>query len=88
MFIVSKANLNVRRADGSLYSISEGYMGDIPDDIAAHWMIQAAIKSGVVFTSDSHLDKDLIKADAVAEEAAAEADIRPDAKKGKKKKTE
>lgn len=88
MFIVSKANLNVRRADGSLYSISEGYMGDIPDDIAAHWMIQAAIKSGVIVTSESHRDKDLIKADEAAEEAAAEADIRPDAKKGEKKKAD
>ena len=86
MFIVSKINLNVKRADGTIYLIPNGYMGEIPADVEAHWIVAAAIKSGAIFTTDSHSDKDLREADAVAEEAAAEADIRPDAKKGKKKK--
>ena len=34
MFIVSKRNYQVRRADGSLYLIKKNYIGEIPEDVA------------------------------------------------------
>lgn len=81
MFIISKRNFMVRRADGSPYFIKRDYVGEIPQDVYESALIQGAMKSGLVAAPASLRDKELYKADAESEEKAAVADIRPDAKK-------
>lgn len=87
MFIVSKRNMKVIRADGTPYYIKKGFIGTIPEDVAGHWLIKKAVEGGSVAVSERHTDTALEKADSDAEEKAKEADIRPDADKktGKKK---
>ena len=80
MFIVSKRNFLVRRADGTSYLVKKDYVGDIPDDVFNSPLIQGAMKNGLVIAVQSHKDKDLIAADEEAQEKQAAADIRPDAK--------
>ena len=87
MFIVSKRSFLIPRKDGSKYAIANEFVGDIPDDVAAHWLVQAAIKDGLIMTPGNHSDKAISKAEDVAKVAEAAADIRPDAKDGKKKKS-
>lgn len=87
MFIVSKRNFLVPRKDGSFYPINRDGMSEIPDDVAAHWLVQAAIKDGLIMTPAGHSDKAISKAEDAAKVAEAAADIRPDAKDGKKKKS-
>lgn len=79
MFIISKRNFLVRRADGSPYRIKKDYIGEIPQDVFESSLIQGAIKGGLVAAPESHRDKELHKADAEAEARADAADIRPDA---------
>ena len=62
MFIVSNKRFKIRRADGSSYSIPNGYIGDIPDDVAKEWIVQAALKDGSIVTSESREDKQIEKA--------------------------
>lgn len=59
MFIFSKKNFIVNRADGSKYRINKGYTGDIPDDVAQSRLVQAAIKGGSIVAPASHSDKDM-----------------------------
>lgn len=80
MFIVSKRNFLVRRADGTSYLVKKDYVGDIPNDVFNSRLIQGAMKTGLVIAVQSHKDKDLIAADEEAQEKQAAADIRPDAK--------
>ena len=80
MFIVSKRNFLVRRADGTSYLVKKDYVGDIPDDVFNSPLIQGAMKTGLVIAVQSHKNKDLIAADEEAQEKQAAADIRPDAK--------
>lgn len=80
MFVVSKRNFLVRRADGTSYLVKKDYVGDIPDDVFNSPLIQGAMKTGLVIAVQSHKDKDLIAADEEAQEKQAAADIRPDAK--------
>ena len=84
MFIVSKANFMIKRGDGTSYQILKDYIGEIPEDVAGHWLVKAAIKSGMISTPSGHSDRQMEQADARAEHSAASADIRPDAKAGKK----
>lgn len=77
MFINCKKNLAIR-IDGDVQSIPAGYIGSIPDALAGHWMVQAAIKDGTIATPGGIADKDLERADAVAAGKADAADIRPD----------
>lgn len=81
MFIVSKRNYMVRRADGSLYLIKKDYIGDIPQDVAGSGLVRRAIRAGMVFSPQGHSDRDLKKADMEAGEKALENDIRPDVEK-------
>lgn len=81
MFIVSRLNFKLRRADGSIYRIAKDFMGDIPDDVAALPLVQAAMRDGSIMAPDSHADKALQEAGTEADEKAAAADIRPDAKR-------
>ena len=50
MFIMSKRNFLVPRADGTNYMIRKDYIGDIPEDVANSWLVQAAIKDGGIAT--------------------------------------
>lgn len=80
MFVVSKRNFLVRRADGTSYLVKKDCVGDIPDDVFSSRLIQGAMKTGLVIAVQSHKDKDLIAADEEAQEKQEAADIRPDAK--------
>ena len=44
MFIVSKRNYLVIRADGSAYRIKKDYIGEIPEDVAESVLVQRAIQ--------------------------------------------
>lgn len=81
MFIISKRNFLIQIPGRAPYRIPKDYIGEIPNDIAAHWMVQAAICSGMISTPVGKKDNQLEVADEVAEEKAAAADIRPDAQK-------
>ena len=86
MFILSKRNFKVRRADGSSFLIKKDFIGDIPEDVFNNRLIQKAIKGGLVAAPESHKDKALYEADMEAADKADAVDIRPDAKN--KEKTE
>lgn len=81
MFIVSKRNYAVRRADGSLYEIKKDYIGEIPDDVASSGLVRRAVRAGRIFSPQGTKDRQLEMADREAEEKAKEGDIRPDADK-------
>ena len=63
MFVVSKKNFIIQRADGSKYRIGKGYTGEIPEDVAKVRLVQAAIKGGSIIAPPSHADKDIRAAD-------------------------
>lgn len=84
MFIMSKKNLLIRRADGSSFLIRKDFVGEIPADVAKNWLVQGAIADGTIATPRGKKDAALEGADAVAAKKAAESDIRPDAPKGRK----
>ena len=81
MFIISKRNFLVRRADGSPFKVKKDFMGDIPEDVFNSGLIQGAIKGGLVATAETHGDKAIDKAIATAAKKEKAADKRPDAKK-------
>ena len=85
MFIVSKRNYMVRRADDSDYLIPKDFIGEIPQDVAESDLVQRAIKGGTIAVPEGKKDKELIEADETAEELAVENDIRPDAEKPAKR---
>ena len=80
MFIVSKRNFKVRRADGTSYLIKKDYVGDIPKDVFKSRLVQKAVVGGLIYAPETARDKDLYKAQDVADEKEQAADIRPDAK--------
>ncbi len=84
MFIISKRNFLVRRADGTPYLVKKDFVGEIPQDVFESSVIQGAIKGGLVAAPDSTKDSSLYAADAAAAVKEADADIRPDAAKKKK----
>ena len=84
MFILSKRNFKVRRADGSSFLIKKDFIGDIPEDVFNSRLIQKAIKGGLVAAPESHKDKALYEADVEAADRADAVDIRPDAKNKEK----
>lgn len=79
MFIVSKRNYLVIRADGSAYRIKKDYIGEIPEDVAESDLVQRAIQGGNIAVPGRTKDRALYQADEAAEKLAAEHDIRPDA---------
>ena len=79
MFIVSKKNFVIRRPAGGTYRIGKDWAGELPEDVAKSWLVQAAIRSGSIIASPSAKDKDMAQAEEDAEQKAQEADIRPDA---------
>lgn len=84
MFIVSKANFMIKRGDGTSYRILKDYIGEIPEDVDGHWLVKAAVESGMISTPNGHSDRQMEQAETEAKQSAASADIRPDAKAGKK----
>lgn len=63
MFISSKQKFLIRRANGESYFIPNGFLGDIPEDVAKSRTVQLAIKGGQIVTPDSHKDKDIAAAE-------------------------
>jgi len=70
MFIVSTKRFKVRRADGSPFLIEKGFVGNIPEDVASEWLIQAAIKEGSISTPETKADKSIEKAIKASEDKA------------------
>lgn len=66
-FINSKVKLAVRLADDRIYTIPRDFIGDIPDEVAKSWLVQAAVKSGHVIVPDAKTDAAI----AAAEEKKA-----------------
>ena len=75
MFIMSKNRFLIPRENNDPYVIPKDYIGEIPSDVADHWLVQAAVQSGMIATPQGSKDKQLEAADK-----ADTADIRPDAK--------
>lgn len=86
MFVMSKRNFLVPRADGTRYMIRKDYIGDIPEDVAKSWLVQAAIKDGGIATPSSHLDGDLRASSDKSDKISAEHDKRPDSPRRRTKK--
>lgn len=80
MFIVSKRNYMVKRADGSLYEIAKGFIGEIPEDVAESNLVRRAIRGGMISVPEGKKDKQLEQADKKARKKAGKNDIRPDNK--------
>lgn len=78
MFIISKNRFLIPRKGTEAYVIPKDYIGEIPDDVARHWLVEAAIDSGMIATPQGREDKQLETADKVAAEKTERADIRPD----------
>ena len=81
MFIVSKRNFVIPRADGTAFKIAKDFIGEIPADVSQHWLVQAGLKDGTIAAPATSADREIYKADAESEKKIAAADIRPDAKK-------
>ena len=81
MFIISKRNFKIHLPCGETYRIQKDFIGDIPDEVAAHPLIQNAINGGLIACPEAHRDKDLYRADEDAALKALAGDIRPDAPK-------
>ena len=79
MFINSKKCFEINEGDKKLV-IPRGFIGNIPDWAAGHWLIQAAIRDGSIATPERALES----ADTEAEEKAKDFDIRPEEKTEKK----
>lgn len=78
MFIMSKKNFRIRRADGSSFCIKKDFIGEIPNDVAGHWLVQAAMASGSIAAPEETKDRALEQASEQAQEKADGADIRTD----------
>ena len=62
MFIASNKRFKIRRNDGDPIIIPNGFVGEIPDDVAKEWIIKAAIKDGAIVTTESKKDTAIEKA--------------------------
>lgn len=47
MFIVSKKKFAIPYS-GGVFTITKDYVGEVPDEVADHWLIQAAIEGGSI----------------------------------------
>lgn len=79
MFIISKRNFLIPRAGQEPYQIKKDFVGEIPEGIASHWLIKAAIEDGTIATPQGTKDAALEAADALAADKESKSDIRPDA---------
>lgn len=70
MFIHSSKTYAVKRADGTLYRIPRGFVGEIPADVAKAKIVELAIKDGSISTPASKKDADIDKTAEEAKETA------------------
>lgn len=82
MFIYSNKRFKVKKADGTPYIIEKGFVGDIPEEIAKEWLIQAAIKDGSISTPNAKADKAIEKAITTSQKKAHAAQKAKEEKKG------
>ena len=80
MFIISKHNYRVRRADGSFFDIKKDFVGEIPKEIAKSSLVQRAIRGGGILVPQGKRDKQLEQAEEAGKKKAAKNDKRLDAK--------
>lgn len=80
MFINSKKCFEINEK-GQKFLIPCGFIGNIPDWVAKHWLVQAAIQDGSIATPEDKSDKAIEKANRNASEKAKEYDVRPDENK-------
>lgn len=50
MFIVSKKKFAIPYS-GGVFAIPKDYVGQVPDEVASHWLVQAAIEGGSIATT-------------------------------------
>ena len=81
MFVMSKKNFRIRRADGSSFLIRKDYIGELPEDVSAHWLVQGAIADGSIATPKGKEDAAVDAAAKKAKGKAKASDLRPDAPK-------
>ena len=72
MFIVSKKAYYVRLKNGQKYRIPNGFIGEIPDEVAKDPIIGLAIKDGSIQTPESKKDNVIDKASEKAEKKVLE----------------
>lgn len=72
MFIVSKKAYYVRLKNGQKYRIPNGFIGEIPDEVAKDPIIGLAIKDGSIQTPESKKDRVIDKATEDAAEKVLE----------------
>ena len=77
MFINSGKCFEICEGDQKLV-IPCGYIGEIPEWAAGHWMVQAAIRDGSIATPTGRTDRALEAAESDAAEKAETHDIRPE----------
>lgn len=77
MFITSKKSFEINEGDRR-FTIPRNFIGNIPDWVAGHWLVQAAIRDGSIATPENKADRALEAADAIAGEKAEGYDIRPE----------
>lgn len=77
MFINSKKSFEIREG-ANTFTIPRNFIGLVPDWVASHWLIQAAIKDGSIATPENSTDRSLEEADKNAEGKAEKADLRPE----------
>jgi len=68
MFICSKAKMSVRLNDGRVFNIPRDYVGEIPEEVANTWFVQAAIKSGDIAVPADKKDANIEAAGVEAKE--------------------
>lgn len=79
MFIIAKRNFLIPREGQEPYKIKKDFVGEIPEGIASHWLIKAAMEDGTIAAPQNKKDAALEEADTLASRKEAESDIRPDA---------
>lgn len=70
MFIHSSKSFAVKRADGTLYRIPKGFVGEIPSDVASSKLVKLAIQDGSISTPATKKDKDIDKTAEESKEVA------------------
>lgn len=67
MFINSKKSFEIH--DGAdTFVIPRDYIGEVPDWVSSHWLVQAAIKDGSIVTPKDTADRSLEEADDKAKQ--------------------
>lgn len=84
MFINSRKCFEVHEGERR-HEIPRNFIGEIPDWVAAHWLVKAAIKDGSIATPRGTDDKEMEKADQAAKRKTVGYHAAPDGAGGSKK---